>query len=883
MSDPVARLNAALEGRYTIERELGEGGMATVYLADDLKHERKVALKVLKPELAAVVGAERFLAEIKTTANLQHPHILPLHDSGEADGFLYYVMPYVEGETLGDRLERESQLPVDEAVKIATEIADALQAAHEQGVIHRDIKPANILLSRGRPLVADFGIALAVSAAGGGRLTETGLSLGTPHYMSPEQATGDQIVGPSTDIYALGSVLYEMLVGEPPYTGSNAQAILGKIIQGKPVSAREERAAVPVNVDAALRKALEKLPADRFTSAQEFARALGDEHFRYGEAVAGVAGAAPGPWNRLAVGLATLTVLLSLAATWGWLRPPTIPALNTAAPTLRFPLSEFRLAADVGSDRRLAISPDGSRIVLASHQDGMSRLFMRLGNEVGFTEVPNTERAAQPTFSPDGEWLAFVVEPEEIRRVGLSGDRMVSVATGTEPHWGVEDMLVFSRGHGIYRIAVAGGEPTLVLESEDISQGAIRPYLLPDGRAILFQGPGDIDTRRLMLVDIGSGAVTDLGIVGSNPRYVPTGHVVYGHSSQSLMAVPFDLATHRVTGAPSIVLPEVLVFNGGATQFSVSETGTAVVGLPAVGAQDRALAIVAFDGSESPLPFLGSFNHPRFSPPDGRRIAYESGRQIGVYDRVTGAIDFLTNANNYQSPWWSRDGRYVYYSGYVGVTHYDGVRRLADASEEEEVLYERDGDDFPLALSLDRKLLLVEVTTPDRGRDMMLVTQDAGSAVFSDYLRANWNETSGTLSPDGRWLAYVSDESGIPEVYVRSFPEADGQQVISSDGGTQPLWAPDGSAIYFRDGSRVIRAAVTVDKTLSVGSLNVLFEAEWMADALGRHDWDIHPNGESFVAVMGPTTEETEVDGVPIIPVQIIVNFFEELKRLVPN
>ena len=212
MPDPIPRLNAALSGRYTIERQLGEGGMATVYLARDEKHNRKVALKVLKPELAAVVGAERFLAEIQTTANLQHPHILPLFDSGEADSFLFYVMPYVEGETLRDRLDRA----VDEAVQIAKNVAEALDYAHERGVIHRDIKPANILLQAGKPVISDFGIALAVGVAGGGRLTETGLSLGTPHYMSPEQATGEMSVGAATDVYALGCVLYEMLVGEIP-------------------------------------------------------------------------------------------------------------------------------------------------------------------------------------------------------------------------------------------------------------------------------------------------------------------------------------------------------------------------------------------------------------------------------------------------------------------------------------------------------------------------------------------------------------------------------------------------------------------------------------------------------------------------------------------
>ena len=298
--------------------------MATVFLADDIKHERKVALKVLKPELAAVVGAERFLSEIKVTANLQHPNILPLFDSGEADSFLFYVMPYVEGETLGDRLAREQQLHVNEAVKIATDLAEALDHAHRQGVVHRDIKPANVLLRDGRPLIADFGIALAVGAAGGTRLTETGLSVGTPYYMSPEQATGDQVVGPASDIYALACVLYEMLVGEPPFPGATAQAVLGKIITGKPVSATEHRPSIPANIDAAVRCALEKLPADRFTSAQDFAKALNDPNFRYGGGLAGVAGAGGSPWNRLTLAFAALASC-SLRASVGRSCVPNLP------------------------------------------------------------------------------------------------------------------------------------------------------------------------------------------------------------------------------------------------------------------------------------------------------------------------------------------------------------------------------------------------------------------------------------------------------------------------------------------------------------------------------------------------------------------------------
>ncbi len=259
MPEITSRLSTALADRYRIERHLGEGGMATVYLAEDLKHKRKVAVKVLRPELAAVLGAERFVQEITTTANLQHPHILPLFDSGEADGFLYYVMPFIDGETLRDKLNRETQLGIEDAVSITTAIADALDYAHRQNVIHRDIKPENILLHEGRPMVADFGIALAVSAAAGGRMTETGLSLGTPHYMSPEQATAEKELTNRSDIYSLGCVLYEMLTGEPPHTGASAQAIVMKIVAEDVQPVTELRKSVPPHVAAATGKSLEKL------------------------------------------------------------------------------------------------------------------------------------------------------------------------------------------------------------------------------------------------------------------------------------------------------------------------------------------------------------------------------------------------------------------------------------------------------------------------------------------------------------------------------------------------------------------------------------------------------------------------------------------------
>ncbi|NIU77219.1 MAG: protein kinase, partial [Gammaproteobacteria bacterium] len=407
-----------------IERKLGEGGMATVYLAEDIKHERKVALKILKPELAAVIGAERFLAEIKTTANLQHPHILPLFDSGEADGFLYYVMPYIDGETLRERLEREGQLGVEEAVRIAREVADALDYAHRNDIIHRDIKPANILLHDGRPVVADFGIALAVSAAGGGRMTETGLSLGTPHYMSPEQASADRDLTARSDVYSLGCVLYEMLAGQPPHTGPSAQSVLVRILTEDPRDVLELRRTVPPHVAATVMKSIEKLPADRFDTARQFMDALADRGFTHTVVPrAAATGAAAGipkvdasarPASPLMTrAMAGLTLLLAALAAWGWLRPEPEDKVRRLVVILD------SLRVDFGP--RTAISPDGSHLVYTG-SDG--NLWLRPLSTLEARPIPETDGARAPFFSPDGKRVGFhrgLGESASVGTVSLEG------------------------------------------------------------------------------------------------------------------------------------------------------------------------------------------------------------------------------------------------------------------------------------------------------------------------------------------------------------------------------------------------------------------------------------------------------------------------------
>src|SRR5688500_8218562 len=412
MTGSISHLGAAVSDRYRIERELGTGGMATVYLAEDVRHRRKVALKVLHPELSAVLGPDRFLKEIELTASLQHPHILPLFDSGSADGQLFYVMPFVDGETLRTRLERERQLPIADAVRLATEVADALSYAHGRGVVHRDIKPENILLQGGHALVADFGIALAVQQAGGQRMTQTGLSLGTPQYMSPEQAMGERTVDARSDIYSLAAVTYEMLVGEPPFTGPTVQTIVAKVLTERPIAPTALRDTVPAPVERAILKALAKLPADRFASAEKFAEAL------QGASDGSPAGSSPVPLPgerarashnmRAVIGVA-LGVALAAAAR-GYV-------VGQRGAAVGEQWSAFTQLTDAsGVETSPTLSPDGSAFAYASDTRGGWDIYVQRvgGRNPTPVAADSTVDEVWPAYSPDGRTIAYSVRDSGI-------------------------------------------------------------------------------------------------------------------------------------------------------------------------------------------------------------------------------------------------------------------------------------------------------------------------------------------------------------------------------------------------------------------------------------------------------------------------------------
>ena len=824
MTAPLDRLTTALAGRYTIERELGAGGMATVYLAHDVRHDRPVALKVLRPELAAVIGAKRFLAEIRTTANLQHPHVLPLHDSGEVDGTVFYVMPYVEGESLRDRLAREKQLPIADAVLIATEVADALGYAHEHGVIHRDIKPENILLQRGHAVVADFGIALAVSRSEGGtRMTETGMSLGTPHYMSPEQAMGERELTGRSDVYALGCVLYEMLAGEPPFTGPTAQAVVAKVMTAEPARLSDLRKTVPANVAAAVHTALEKLPADRFATAGEFAAALqrpdapthGHTDARASRISAGF------PWAFAAVGLGVAAVAFWLGASLSRRGTPPIAGFGRAT----------KVTYDRGLEIMPALSPDGRSVAYAAGTSVALRVFVR--QVAGGRAIPltsdSTEVEWEPYWSADGTRILFLARGGVFSAPSSGGDPRPEIpapagAPIVSAEWSpdgksiayvVDDSLMLWANQRRERLVATIQKPALCRWSPDaklIACASGNAFYLQPG--IVFS---NLSPSRIVVVRVKDGAtvtVTDSTSLNQSPAWSSDGRWLYFVSDRD---GPRDIFAQRVTsGGRASGAPLRLTTGLGAQSIALSADGTRLTYAPLSASSNiwslpfPAHPPVSAAGAEQVTTGDQVIEEP-YVTRDGRWLMYHSDLTgKGQAYRIAlprGAPERLTNdAYDDYAPALSPDGREVAFHSWRGgsrdifVQPLDGgaVQQVTSSPRQEAVAH----------WSPDGAALVFGDLNPPGGVWIARRRPDKSWGSPVERLAAGyWPD----WSPDGRWLVFSHElvGGGIGIIPVDSGPE----RVLLDPAragllGEVPSWSADGKSIYFKSHDAAGKASI---------------------------------------------------------------------------
>lgn len=880
MPDASTRLAAALADRYRIERELGAGGMATVYLAHDLKHDRDVAIKVLHPDLGAALGGERFLSEIRTTARLQHPHILPLLDSGDAGhGLLYYVMPLATGETLRDRLTREKQLPIGDALRISQEVADALGHAHAQGIIHRDIKPENILLQGGHALVADFGIALAVTAAGGARMTQTGLSLGTPQYMSPEQAMGERSIDARSDIYALGAVTYEMLVGDPPFTGSTVQAIVARVLTERPTQPTSVRDTVPRHVEATVLQALAKLPADRFATAAEFAHALqhaGDTAALTAAqpAAAGRARGMRGLLRSPAISWGATALAMAVAA-WGWLRGSqsvrTEPPLLAQAHGVRIP----NLATMAGV-RSFALTRDGQRLVWMGADSG-STIQLLVSNlwGGGARVVPGTEGASSFVVAPDGNSVGVGVRGE-LLIVPMDGGqpRRLVAATGgsTGVTWTSYGWIVIARRGSVSRIRATGGEPE-VIHRDPADSTAIynSPHQLEESGTLIL-GRTRNGVPELVAMPIDGGTVTPLGIEATRGVYA-RGVLVYLGGDGTLHGVPFDPRRLRTMGEPMPIGDAPI--NSGNARFDLSATGLLVYS-----AQDASmgeLVIVDRAGRERILSDRRGYIFPRFAPSGSPVVVGELTSRVNTREGDLWSIDVasgvklrVTTDGASSRPSWSPDGQSLVFSRRNANLLQVAARISADGTGKPTTLLERDGGIFELALTADGRTLVWRQDTPGTGtgRDIFAMPVDTPSAARA-ILQTRFNERGIATGPEGDWIAYVSDESGRDEVYIRRLAAGSPRWAVSRHGGVEPRWTRSGE-VFFRNHDSVFVSRVTLGETPRIAEPVPLFAGRYQS--LGMEStWDAAPDGKSFVMVRVPEAAEPTV--------MLYTNWIERWKR----
>jgi serine/threonine-protein kinase len=874
-------------GPYEILSAIGAGGMGEVYRARDPKLGRDVAIKVLPEAFARdAERMARFQREAKVLASLDHPNIATIHGLEESGGTHALVMQLVEGPTLADRI-KAGPIPVDEALPIAKQICDALEYAHERGVIHRDLKPANIKVAADDTVkILDFGLAKALEEDAASldistsptlsRLaTMQGVLLGTAAYMSPEQAKG-KAVDRRADIWAFGCVLYEMLTGKMAFGGEAVTDTLAAVIRAEPDWSLLP-AGTPPHVRVLLRRCLQKDVRQRL-------QAIGDARIALEEVVSGTAPQLTAPvtplWRRvLPWAAAILAVIVACLGTW-ILKPSAAKPITRTV--INLPPGDQLAALDYPA---IAISPDGTQIAYVAIHAGTRQIHLRALDSLEARALAGTEGANTPFFSPDGQWLGFFAGGK-LKKISVSGGAAVTVASSAvNPRgasWG-SGTIAFSPTptSGVQQVSDAGGTSQTLVRPEKGESSHRWPDFLRGGQAVLFTTLGANSGSGVAVQSLTSGERRHLAPSGQSPRYAASGHLLYVEGG-NLMAAPFDARRLQVAGSAVPVLEGVLQTGGAGAQYSLSTTGSLVyVAGGAQGSAER-LMWVSRNGTEQVLPAPPhDYSFPRLSP-DGRLLAVSfgepgSGPQIWLYDLARDTLTRLTfGGNSNVAATWTPDGkRVVFGSDKEGQLNI--FWQLADGSGGMERLTTSEYVNGPWSFSPDGQLLAYVEGNPTTGPDIWVLRLSDRKA--QPFLRTEFNEGAAAFSPDGHWLAYISDESGRYEVYVQPYPGPGGKHQISTEGGTEPVWNPKGKELFYRSGDRMMAVEVATQPSFSVGKPRMLFQGAYLTTTATSPFYNVSPDGQKFLMIK---PAEATVSS-PLTQIVVVQNWFEELKRLVPT